>query len=205
MPLSSQLLENAVDQLATLPGIGRRSAMRFALELLRREKHEVARFSEAVRALRDNVRFCEQCCNISDSEVCGICANPSRDRSIICVVEDIRDVIAIENTAQYKGLYHVLGGVISPMDGIGPDQLNCAQLIERVATGEAKEVVLALGATLEGDTTSFYLHRKLQDHQLKVSMIARGISIGGELEQVDEATLGRSIADRKPYEQSVRK
>lgn len=205
MALSSQLLENAVDQLATLPGIGRRTAMRLALDLLRREPHEVARFSEAIRNLRDNVRYCAECCNISDRPVCDICANPARDRSLVCVVEDIRDVIAIENTAQYKGLYHVLGGVISPMDGIGPDDLNTRQLFERVAKGGVNEVVLALGATLEGDTTGFYINRRLEGQGVQVSMIARGISIGGELEQVDEVTLGRSIADRKPYEQSVKR
>lgn len=199
VPLSSQLLENAVDQLATLPGIGRRSAMRFALELLRRDAHEVARFAEAVRALRENVHYCEQCCNISDSPVCAICADPRRDRSVICVVEDIRDVIAIENTHQYKGLYHVLGGVISPIDGIGPEQLNTDRLLERIGAGGAEEVVLALRATVEGDTTAFYLDRKLASQEVKVSVIARGISIGGDLEQVDEATLGRSIVDRKPY------
>lgn len=205
MALSSQLLENAVDQLATLPGIGRRTAMRLALDLLRREQHEVVRFSEAVRNLRENVRYCSACCNISDRPVCDICANPARDGSIVCVVEDIRDVIAIENTAQFKGLYHVLGGVISPMDGIGPDDLNTRQLFERVAKGVVKEVVLALGATLEGDTTAFYINRRLEGQGVQVSMIARGISIGGELEQVDEVTLGRSIADRKPYEQSVKR
>ena len=207
MPLSSQLLENAVDQLATLPGIGRRTAMRMALQLLRREKHEVARFSEAVRRLREEVRYCTECCNISDRAVCEICDNPGRDRSTVCVVEDIRDVIAIENTRQFKGLYHVLGGVISPMDGIGPDDLNTRQLLARLTNGEITEVVLALPATLEGDTTSFYLNRKAAeaDPHLKVSMIARGISVGGELENVDELTLGRSIADRKPYEQSVRR
>lgn len=205
MALSSQLLENAVDQLATLPGIGRRTAMRLALDLLRREQHEVARFSEAVRNLRDNVRYCSECCNISDRPVCDICANPARDRSIVCVVEDIRDVIAIENTVQFKGLYHVLGGVISPMDGIGPDDLNTRQLFDRVAAGGINEVVLALGATLEGDTTGFYINRRLEGQGVQVSMIARGISIGGELEQVDEVTLGRSIADRKPYEQSVKR
>ena len=205
MALSSSLLENAVDQLATLPGVGRRTAMRYALELLRREPHEVVRFSEAVRALRENVRFCERCCNISDRPVCEICANPARDASIICVVEDIRDVIAIENTHQYKGLYQVLGGVINPMEGIGPDDLNSRHLIERVAEGGVGEVVLALGATLEGDTTSFYLNRRLAECGVRVSMIARGISIGGELEQVDEVTLGRSIADRKPYEHGVRR
>ena len=205
MSSSSQLLETAVDQLATLPGIGRRTAMRMALDLLRREPHEVTRFSEAVRRLRDEVRYCTVCCNISDQPVCGICANPARDRSTVCVVEDIRDVIAIENTRQFKGLYHVLGGVISPMDGLGPDDLNTRQLFERVERGGIAEVVLALGATLEGDTTGFYLHRKLKELGTEVSQIARGISIGGELEQVDEVTLGRSIADRKPYEQGVRR
>ncbi|MFT3885174.1 MAG: recombination mediator RecR [Flavobacteriales bacterium] len=211
MTLSSQLLENAVDQLATLPGIGRRTATRLALDLLRRETHEVVRFSEAVRNLRENVRYCEECCNISDRPVCDICANPARDRSLICVVEDIRDVVAIENTRQFTGLYHVLGGVISPMDGIGPDDLHTKELFQRIAKGEVREVVLALGATLEGDTTCFYLNRRLAEPGLspggpvQVSVIARGISIGGELEQVDEITLGRSIADRKPYEQSVKR
>ncbi|MBZ0206976.1 MAG: recombination mediator RecR [Flavobacteriales bacterium] len=205
MALSSSLLDQAVDQLATLPGIGRRTAMRLALDLLRRERQEVVRFSEAVRKLREEVRYCSECCNISDRPVCEICANPSRERSIICVVEDIRDVIAIENTRQFKGLYHVLGGVISPMDGIGPDDLNTKELLARIGQGGVKEVVLALGATLEGDTTSFFLHRKLDALGVTVSMIARGISIGGDLDQVDEVTLGRSIADRKPYEQSVKR
>lgn len=205
MALSSALLDQAVDQLATLPGIGKRTAMRMALDLLRRETQEVVRFSEAVRRLREEVMFCSECCNISDRAVCDICANPARDRATICVVEDIRDVIAIENTRQYKGLYHVLGGVISPMDGIGPDDLHAKELIARVAAGGVTEVVLALGATLEGDTTSFYLHRKLDRPGVAVSMIARGISIGGDLDQVDEVTLGRSITDRKPYETAVRK
>ncbi len=205
MPLSSHLLENAVDQLATLPGIGRRTAMRMALHLLRREQHEVVRFSEAVRKLREDVRYCTECCNISDRPVCDICENPGRDRSMVCVVEDIRDVIAIENTRHYKGLYHVLGGVISPMDGLGPDDLNTKELFERIKKGGVDEVVLALGATLEGDTTGFYVHRKLKELGVQVSQIARGISIGGELEQVDEVTLGRSISDRKPYEQMVKR
>ena len=205
MALSSSLLDQAVDQLATLPGVGRRTAMRLALDLLRREPQEVIRFSEAIRRLREEVMYCSQCCNISDRPVCDICANPARDRSMICVVEDIRDVIAIENTRQFKGLYHVLGGVISPMDGVGPDDLNTKQLIERIGQGGITEVVLALGATLEGDTTSFFLNRKLHELGVAVSMIARGISIGGDLDQVDEVTLGRSIADRKPYEQSVRR
>ncbi|HMN06978.1 MAG TPA: recombination mediator RecR [Flavobacteriales bacterium] len=205
MALSSALLDQAVDQLATLPGIGKRTAMRMALDLLRRDVPEVVRFSEAVRRLREEVVYCKDCCNISDQPVCSICADPRRDRSLVCVVEDIRDVIAIENTHQFKGLYHVLGGVISPMDGVGPDNLHTKELMERVAQGGVKEVVLALGATLEGDTTSFFLHRKLTDSGVLVSMIARGISIGGDLDQVDEVTLGRSIADRKPYQNSARK
>lgn len=205
MSLSSSLLENAVDQLATLPGIGRRTAMRLALELLRREPHEVARFSDAIRKMRDDVRFCDTCCNISDEPRCAICRDPNRDAATICVVEDIRDVIAIENTRQFKGLYHVLGGVISPMDGIGPDDLNTRQLMDRVHSGEVKEVILALGTTLEGDTTGFYLNRKLTEQGVTVTMLARGLSVGGELDQADELTLGRSIADRKPYEQLARR
>ncbi|MBK6628062.1 MAG: recombination protein RecR [Flavobacteriales bacterium] len=205
MSTSSVLLENAVDQLATLPGIGRRTAMRMALDLLRRDVAAVQRFSEAVRRLREEVRYCAECCNISDQPVCGICASPSRDRGVVCVVEDIRDVVAIENTHQFKGLYHVLGGVISPMDGVGPDDLQVARLLERVDSGSVREVVLALGATLEGDTTCFYLNRRLQERGITVSQIARGISVGGDLEHVDELTLGRSIMDRKPYEQGVKR
>ncbi len=205
MPVSSALLENAVDQLATLPGIGRRTAMRLALDLLRREPHEVHRFTDAIRTLRDQVRYCRNCCNISDGTECFICADRGRDTGIICVVEDIRDVIAIENTRQYKGQYHVLGGVISPMDGIGPDDLNVRELMARIGDGQVREVVMALGATLEGDTTAFYLNRKLQEHGLQVTAIARGISIGGDLDQADEITLGRSIADRKPYEQTLKR
>lgn len=203
MSLSSQLLENAVDQLATLPGIGRRTAMRLALDLLRREPQEVARFSEAIRRMRDEVRYCEVCCNISDEPKCAICRDPGRDSALICVVEDIRDVIAIENTRQFKGLYHVLGGVISPMDGIGPDDLHARELIERVQQGGVREVVLALGGTLEGDTTSFYLNRRLAEAGMLVTAIARGISVGADLDQADEMTLGRSIVDRKPYEQGI--
>lgn len=205
MTISSALLDHAVDQLATLPGIGRRTAMRMALDLLRRDVTAVQRFSEAVRRLREEVRYCSECCNISDQPVCGICASPTRDRGLVCVVEDIRDVVAIENTHQFKGLYHVLGGVISPMDGVGPDDLQIARLLERVDSGSVREVVLALGATLEGDTTCFYLNRRLQERGTAVSQIARGISVGGDLEHVDELTLGRSIADRKPYEQGVKR
>ncbi|MEO8590083.1 MAG: recombination mediator RecR [Flavobacteriales bacterium] len=205
MSLSSTLLEHAVDQLASLPGIGRRTAMRLALDLLRREPDEVIRFGEAIKRMRAEVRYCEVCCNISDEPRCGICRDPNRDGALICVVEDIRDVIAIENTRQFKGLYHVLGGVISPMDGIGPDDLHTKELMERVQDGSVREVVLALGGTLEGDTTCFYLNRKLHERGVLVTTIARGISVGSELDQADELTLGRSIADRKPYEQSVRR
>ena len=205
MSLSSALLEAAVDQLATLPGIGRRTAMRLALDLLRREPQEVARFSEAIRRMREEVRFCEVCCNISDEPQCAICRDPNRDEATICVVEDIRDVIAIENTRQYKGRYHVLGGVISPMDGIGPDDLNTRQLMERIQDGIVREVILALGTTLEGDTTGFYLNRKVHERGVAVTMLARGISVGGELSMTDELTLGRSIADRKPYEQGMKR
>ncbi len=205
MSLSSSLLENAVDQLATLPGIGRRTAMRLALDLLRRDPQEVARFSEAIRRMRDDVRFCDVCCNISDEPRCAICRDGNREASLICVVEDIRDVIAIENTRQFKGLYHVLGGVISPMDGIGPEDLNTRQLMDRVQAGGIDEVILALGTTLEGDTTGFYLNRKLNEAHVRVTMLARGLSVGGDLDQADELTLGRSIADRKPYEQLARR
>lgn len=199
MSLSSTLLEEAVDQLATLPGIGRRTAMRLALDMLRRDPAEVHRFTDAIRTLRDKVRYCEVCCNISDLPRCTICNDPSRETSTICVVEDIRDVIAIENTRQFKGTYHVLGGIISPMDGIGPEDLNTSQLLDRVKDGTVREVVLALGATLEGDTTAFFLNRRLEPMKIKVSTIARGISVGGDLDQADEITLGRSIMDRKPY------
>lgn len=208
MTLSSALLDRAVDQLATLPGIGRRTAMRLALELLRREPQEVARFTEAIRRMREELRRCDTCCNISDEARCAICSDPRRDAALICVVEDIRDVIAIEATRQYNGLYHVLGGVISPMDGLGPDDLNTNELMERVRNGtpdRVREVVLALGGTLEGDTTAFYLNRRLQELGVLITTIARGISVGANLDQADEATLGRSIADRKPYEQSVRR
>jgi recombination protein RecR len=205
MSLPSTLLEHAVDQLATLPGIGRRTAMRLALDLLRRDAQEVVRFSDAIRKLREEVRFCDVCCNISDEPRCAICRDPQRDASTICVVEDIRDVIAIENTRQFKGLYHVLGGVISPMDGIGPDDLNTQELLDRVAEPGVNEVILALGTTIEGDTTGFFLNRKLAERKIIVSMLARGLSVGGDLAQADELTLGRSIADRKPYEQHAKR
>ena len=205
MSLSSALLENAVDQLASLPGIGRSTAMRLALDLLRREPQEVARFSEAIRRMRDELRYCEVCCNISDEPRCAICRDPARDAGLICVGEDTRDVIPIEGPRQYRGLYHVLGGVISPMEGLGPDDLNTQELMDRVLRGGVREVVLALGGTLEGDTTGFYLNRRLTEAGVLVTAIARGIRLGSGLDQADEVTLGRSIADRKPYEQTIRR
>lgn len=199
MTLSSALLDEAVDQLATLPGIGRRTAMRLALDLMRRDIPSVVRFSEAIRRMREELQRCTVCCNISDGPICAICADPRRDNSVICVVEDIRDVIAIEQTRQFNGKYHVLGGVISPMDNIGPDDLTTGELVDRVADGSVKEVIMALRATVEGDTTTFYLAKRLAAHPVSLSTIARGISVGGDLDQADELTLGRSIADRKPY------
>jgi len=193
---NSQLLSRAVDELATLPGVGRRTALRLALHLLRRDTAEVDAFATAITNLRHNVRYCGQCHNISDTELCPICANPHRDRSIICVVESVRDVMAIENTQQYNGLYHVLGGVISPMDGIGPADLEIDSLCQRVAEGSTNEVIMALNATMEGDTTAFFIQRRLQKSGLKISAIARGISVGDDIEYADELTLGRAILNR---------
>ncbi len=196
----SRLLENAVNELAKLPGIGRKTALRMALYLLRISPEEVEAFGTAVIRMRKEVVFCSRCRNISDKELCDICASPKRDASIVCVVEDIRDVMAIENTAQYTGVYHVLGGIISPIEGIGPQDLNIGSLVERAASGELNEVILALPTTIEGDTTNFYLFKKLNQFQIPISMIARGISIGDELEHTDEVTLGRSILNRTPYQ-----
>ncbi len=196
----SRLLENAVNELAKLPGIGRKTALRMALHLLRTPPEEVEAFGKAVIKMRNEVIYCSRCRNISDKELCDICASPKRDASMVCVVEDIRDVMAIENTAQYSGVYHVLGGIISPIEGIGPQDLNIGSLIERASSGELREVILALPTTIEGDTTNFYLFKKLNPFQIPISMIARGISIGDELEHTDEVTLGRSILNRTPYQ-----
>jgi len=196
----SRLLENAVNELAKLPGIGRKTALRMALHLLRLPVEEVETFGNAVIRMRSEAIYCSRCGNISDKELCDICANPKRDGSTVCVVEDIRDVMAIENTAQYTGVYHVLGGIISPIEGIGPQDLNIASLIERAAAEELDEVILALPSTIEGDTTNFYLFKKLNPLNINVSIIARGISIGDELEHTDEVTLGRSILNRTPYQ-----
>ena len=203
MNYSSNLLEKAVEEFAKLPGIGKKTALRLVLNLLNREVDDVIRFTTAITSLREEIRFCKKCHNISDIEICQLCSNPSRDNSILCVVEDIRDVMAIENTQQYRGLYHVLGGVISPMDGIGPQHLNIESLIDKVNSGEVKEIIFALSTTMEGDTTNFYIFKKLKEASVKVSTIARGIAFGDELEYADEITLGQSITNRLPYEGSI--
>ncbi len=192
----SQLLERAVEEFAKLPGIGTKTAMRLVLHLLRQDVKAVEAFGNSVIRLRQEVKFCRICHNISDTETCDICANPRRDHSVICVVENIQDVMAIENTQQYRGTYHILGGVISPMDGIGPSDLQIQSLVERVREGEVAEVILALSPTMEGDTTNFYIYRKLAESGVKVSVIARGVAQNDELQYTDEVTLGRSIVNR---------
>lgn len=203
MNFPSKLIEEAVEQFAKLPGLGKKTAMRLTLYLLQMDKEEVNRFGQAFIDLRNHINYCSDCHNISDLEVCEICANPVRDEGLLCVVEDIRDVMAIENTHQFKGKYHVLGGIISPMDGIGPSDLNIESLVQKVQNGAVKEVIMALSTTMEGDTTNFYIFKKLKDTNVKLSVIARGISIGDELEYADEVTLGRSILNRTPYENSL--
>ena len=197
----SQLLEKAVQEFSKLPGIGRKTALRLVLWLLRQDDTDVSAFAEAVSKLKAEVKYCKVCHNISDTDVCPICANHRRDRSTVCVVENIQDVMAIENTQQFHGLYHVLGGVISPMDGMGPADIEIDSLIQRVGEGEVKEVILALSPTMEGDTTNFYIYRKLAPIGVKVSVIARGVAVGNELEYADEVTLGRSIANRTLFEE----
>jgi len=200
---SSKLLQDAVDQFASLPGVGRRTAARYVLQLLKRSPQDIENFTRALSRLKKEILHCSVCHNISDTAVCSICSNSRREQSIICVVEDIRDVMAIENTQQFYGVYHVLGGIISPMDGIGPSDLNIASLLERTKKEEVKEVILALPSSMEGDTTNFYLFRKLKDLNIQVTNIARGIAVGGELEFADEQSLGRSILHRIPYETSL--
>ena len=195
----SVLLEKAVGEFAKLPGVGRKTALRLVLHLLRQDTATVEALGHAIVTLKREVKYCKVCHNISDTEVCRICANPNRDRTIVCVVENIQDVMAVEATQQFTGLYHVLGGVISPMDGIGPGDLQIDSLVERVNAGGIEEVILALSTTMEGDTTSFYIYRKLENLGVKLSVIARGVSIGDELEYTDEVTLGRSIVNRTPF------
>jgi len=197
---SSQLLERAVEAFSQLPGVGRKTALRLVLHLLRQSTEDVDSFANAVIRVKHDVKYCKVCHNISDNEVCSICSDPRRDGSVVCVVENIQDVMAIENTQQFHGLYHVLGGIISPMDGIGPHDLEIESLVERVEEGTVKEIILALASTMEGDTTNFYISRKLKDTGVKLSVIARGISVGDELEYTDEVTLGRSILNRTPFE-----
>ena len=199
MEIPSLYLERAVSQFAGLPGIGRKTAMRLVLHLLKRERTDVDAFADSLKALMANVHYCRVCHNICDGDVCGICSTPSRDHATVCVVESIQDVMAIEATQQYNGVYHVLGGVISPMDGVGPQDLELTSLVERVATGDIKEVILALSPTMEGDTTDFYIYRKLADYEVTITTIARGVAQNDQLHYTDEVTLGRSILDRKPF------
>lgn len=196
----SQLFGKAVAELANLPGIGQKTALRLTLFLLKQDKEKVERFVRTISTMREEIKYCSVCHNISDTDICPICSDRHRDASTVCVVENVQDVMAIENTQQYNGLYHVLGGVISPMDGVGPNDIEIASLIKRVEEGELKEVILALSSTMEGDTTNFYIYRKLAKFGIRLSVIARGISVGDELEYTDEVTLGRSIINRVPFE-----
>ncbi len=204
MEFSSKLLESAVYEIAQLPGIGKRTALRLALHLLKQPEERSLHLAKALVGLRTQIRYCKNCHNISDVELCEICENPSRNAEIVCVVEDFRDVMAIENTGQFFGQYHVLGGKISPIDGVGPSNLNIASLVQKVASGRVKELIFALSNTMEGDTTNFYIFKQIEHFNVTVSAIARGISVGGELEYADEITLGRSIAQRVPFEQILK-
>jgi recombination protein RecR len=203
MEFSSKLLENAVLEISQLPGIGKRTALRLALHLLKQPKENTTGLTQALNDLREHINFCSSCHNLSDVPLCEICSNPARDDSLLCVVEDIRDVIAVENTGQFKGYYHVLGGIISPIDGVGPQDLNLDSLEQKVKAGKLKEIIFALSATMEADTTNFYIYKILAPHDVKTSAIARGIPVGDELEYTDEVTLGRSILKRVPYENSI--
>lgn len=203
MEIHSKLIESAVNDFARLPGVGKKTAMRFVMFLLRNEEAISKNFAESILRLRTEIKFCSQCHNISDKEICEICSDIKRDETLLCVVQDIRDVMAIENTRLFRGKYHVLGGIISPMEGIGPEDLNITSLTEKVAVGNIKEVILALNATMEGETTCFFIHKKLNGMPVEISTIARGISVGDELEYADEITLGRSIQHRIPYQHNI--
>jgi recombination protein RecR len=204
MDFSSKLLARAVDEMALLPGIGKRTALRLVLHLLKQPSGRTTALSQALTELREQSQFCKQCHNISDLPLCEICANANRDKSVVCVVEDIRDVMAIENTSQFKGVYHVLGGKISPMDGIGPHDLTIESLVQKVRSKEIKELIFALSSTMEGDTTNFYIYKQIEDTDVVMTTIARGIAVGDELEYADEVTLGRSIVHRIPFEASFK-
>ena len=204
MEFPSQLVKNAVDQLSTLPGVGKRSALRLALHLLKKDREKVEKFGQSFIDLINNINYCKECFTISDFDLCQVCTNTKRDKGIICVVEDIRTMMAIENTLQYKGVYHVLGGLISPLDGIAPDDLKIEELISKIDKGKISEVIFALSTTMEGDTTNFYLFKRLKEKSLKISSIARGIAIGDELEYTDEVTLGTAISSRLPYSDNIK-
>ena len=204
MEFSSKLIEKAVNEMSQLPGIGKRTALRLDLHLLKQPKAQTAFLAEALNTMRNDIRFCESCHNISDTDLCEICANTSRNHQTICVVEDIRDVMAIENTGQYKGIYHVLGGKISPMEGVGPSQLHIGTLVDKVKSGKVVEIIFALSSTMEGDTTNFYIYKQIAEISIIISTIARGIAVGDELEYADEVTLGRSILHRVPFEKSFK-
>ena len=204
MEFSSKLLQNAVDEVAQLPGIGRRTALRLVLHLMRQPESQTLHLAEALQTMRQNIDFCKNCHNISDSELCEICINTNRQQDVVCVVEDIRDVMAVESTASFRGVYHVLGGKISPMDGIGPHDLKINSLVEKVRSGRIKELIFALSSTMQGDTTNFYIFKQIQESEVVISTIARGISVGDELEYADEVTLGRSITNRIPFELSIK-
>lgn len=203
MIFSSSLLENAVNEFAKLPGIGKKTALRLVLHLIKQDEQQVEYFSQTIAALRREIKFCRRCHNISDKELCNICSNPMRKQEMICVVENIRDVIAIESTQQFNGTYHVLGGIISPLDGIGPDQLNIQTLLQRINDGSVSEIIFALNPNIQGDTTVYYIGRKLKTVNIKITTIARGISFGGELEYADEMTLAKSITNRIPVESYI--
>lgn len=205
MEYGSKWFENAVEALAQLPGVGKKTALRFVLEMLRWPQERAKSIPEALTGLLENINYCNTCHNLSDQKICTICANPSRDESILCLVADIRDIMAIEATRQFKGKYHVLGGLISPMEGVGPKDLNIASLVERVEKGETKELLLALSGSMEGDTTNYYIYQKLANMDVQLSTLARGVAIGDELEYADEITLARSIQNRLPYESTLKK
>ncbi|WP_158210232.1 recombination mediator RecR [Myroides phaeus] len=204
MEFPSKLLEKAVEEMSQLPGIGKRTALRLMLHLLKQPEEQTVHMAEALMKMRKEISFCKSCHNISDEEICDICSNPVRDHQTICVVEDVRDVMALENTQLFKGIYHVLGGKISPMDGVGPSQLNINSLVEKVKNGEVKEIIFALSSTMEGDTTNFYIYKQVKDHNIITSTIARGIAVGDELEYADEVTLGRSLVHRVPFENAFK-
>ncbi len=200
MEFSSRIIEQAVNEFSRFPGIGKKTALRLVLHLVKQNEQDIRSLSSSIIAIKEQLKFCKECGNVADEEVCLICKDPRRDRSILCLVEDMRDVMALENTSQYRGIYHILGGLISPMEGIGPEELNIGSIEERIQQHEVKEVIIALSATMEGDTTAFYLSRRFKSLGVKVSSLSRGIAIGGELEYADEITLGRSIAARVPFE-----